>query len=293
MISRGDFVAAIGSAVRDETGYAAGKIGVSELAWLLYPLLVESGAAHRQLRAFEVTLKLKATAQSGLFPAEPAFYREFAEFYGEQLRQSDCIGVVPASFATTAEVVRRYRLGADLLPYKDQEPDRSTPADDSSCYLPHLAGKRVLIVTPFAEILRERATKETFEAVWAKTGKRWFEPAAVDAIEFPYGFARTTQQQYGTCLDLLDVITGRMAEHDFDVALIGAGALGIPLAAAARARGKVGISLGGALQVIFGVLGERWRERESWQRRYITDAWIDMPAEYRPEPSEMPPDGYW
>src|SRR5207237_192469 len=83
-----------------------------------------------------------------------------------------------------------------------------------------------------------------------------------------------------TCLDLLGEIEQRVDEHDYDVALIGAGGLGVPLATLVRSRGRVGISLGGALQVLFGVFGERWHSRESWQERYFTDAWVNMPARY-------------
>ena len=54
------------------------------------------------------------------------------------------------------------------------------------------------MVCPFADLLGERATRETFEAVWAKTGKRWFEPASVSGIELPYGFEPATQERFAT-----------------------------------------------------------------------------------------------
>jgi hypothetical protein len=295
LISQRDFADQVGRAVHRDTGYAAGKLGVTERAMLQYPILVERGASLIQRRAFEQSLKLKAFELGGVFPAEGDFYLRFAEFYADRARRLDCVGVDPAALEATEQVLRFHRIDGELIEYVGQEPDRSIPANDRLCYLPHFTGKRLLLVCPFAELLRERATKETFEAVWANTGKRWFEPASVEAVEFPYGFAHATQARYATCLDLLADVTGRMEEHDYDVALIAAGgALGIPLAAAARAAGKVGISLGGHLQVLFGVLGDRWRRNPEWRRLYLTDAWIDMPDRYRPALAETPRgDRYW
>ncbi|MDX6423506.1 MAG: hypothetical protein QOI67_977, partial [Gaiellaceae bacterium] len=259
LITRERFAEDVGRAVAAGSGYAAGKLGVSERAWTLLPILESRGVGALQLRAFEQALKVKATRQAGVFPAELDFYREFASFYAGPLRELDCLGLSMDSFGPSLEIIRFYSLGADLIRYHDQEPDRSIPANDELCYLPHFEGERVLLVCPFAEVLRERATKETFEAVWAGTGKRWFEPASVEAVEFPYGFARETWRRFDTCLDLLDDITARMDTHDYDVALIAAAALGVPIASHARSRGKVGLSLGGALQVLFGVSGSRWR----------------------------------
>lgn len=294
VISRGDFVEAIGRAVRHGGGYAAGKLGVSERAWLHYPLFLEGGPGRIQQRAMEQVLRVKATRQSGVFPPEPGFYRRFAEFHAGCTRRLDCVGVAQNALAQTRALLEFHDIGGALIDYVEQEPDRSTPAADERCYLPHFAGARLLLVSPFAELLCGRATAETFEAVWARTGKRWFHPASVEAVEFPYGFEPETHERYGTCLDLLDEVASNMAAHEYDVALIGAGALGIPLAASARDSGKVAISLGGHLQVLFGVLGERWRNDREWRERYINDAWVDMPARYRPDPLHVDPGAdYW
>jgi hypothetical protein len=53
----------------------------------------------------------------------------------------------------------------------------------------------VLLICPFANLLKNRATREIFEGVWSKFGKKWFYPQSIDAIEFPYGFTKETQQK--------------------------------------------------------------------------------------------------
>ena len=67
------------------------------------------------------------------------------------------------------------------------------------------------------------------------------------------------------------------------MALLGAAGLAIPLAAHIKSTGRIAIDLGGHLQVLFGVKGKRWREDPVWPQRYFNDAWIDMPAAYRPK----------
>jgi hypothetical protein len=283
LLSRDDFVSRVRTAIAERIPFSTGKLGVSERALLQYPLLLEDEPDAARRRAYEVSLAYKALSQSGVFPADPGFYREWGALLADSVRQHDCVGLFPDAHRQQLELLRRLEIGSDVLIYLDQEPDRSPRADDARCWLPSLKGRRLLLVHPFAELLRSRADRETFEAVWAKTGKRWFDPAAVDALEFPYGTDPATHERFPTARDLLDEITDDIARRDFDVALIGAGGLGDPIAAFVKGLGKVGFCLGGHTQVLFGVIGDRWRDNEEWQRDYFNDAWISTPEDSRPD----------
>jgi hypothetical protein len=292
LISRSEFVSDVRYAAANRVPFAAGKLGISEKRWMYYPLFLEREREVRKIKAYEASLCFHALKQSGLFPADPQFYAHFARLYVDDTRSLDCIGVFNDSPFIEPEIIRSYGLTAKLTYFINQEPDRSSPADPELCYLPGFAGKKILLLSPFAELLRERATRDVFESVWARTGKEWFYPASVQAIEFPYGFARATQQRYKTSLDLLKSVEEKISAADFDIALIAAGGLGIPLAAFVKSLGKVGLSLGGHLQILFGVLGDRWRGRANWQDRYFNSAWIDMPERYRPADDESH-ENYW
>ena len=288
------FIASLASALGPSgTGFAAGKLGFSEQYWLNYPRVLATGADRRAIRAYELGLRTHLERQSGIYPPSPGFAREFVARYASDLRELDVIGLFGTGME--AELIAHHGARGALIPYKGMEPDRSVPADDANCYLPLLRGKRLLIVAPFADFLRERATQETFERVWSRIGKRWFHPAQVESVEFPYGFDPATQARHPTALALCDWICSRIDAREFDVALIAAGGLAIPLAAHVKRSGRIGVSLGGHLQVLFGVLGRRWRLRESWSRRYFNDAWIDMPERYRPPHWQQLTDGgaYW
>lgn len=292
-IDRRQFVADVRRAVAERRGYAAGKLGTSEKYWMYYEVILATEQDARRRLAYEASLKFHALKQSGVFPAEPAFIRGFNEAYVEAVRALDCIGLLDDRLHLENGVIEHYGLSNTLTLFTNQEPDRSVPAQDDRCYLPSFRDRKLLIVCPFAELLRERATQATFEAVWGRTGKRWFGPASVDALEFPYGFEPATHQRFTSVLSLQTHIVDELVRRDFDVALIGAAGLGIPIAAAVKRLGKVALALGGHLQVLFGVLGKRWREQPEWMDTYVTDAWIDMPARYRPSVPACDDGAYW
>jgi hypothetical protein len=74
----------------------------------------------------------------------------------------------------------------------------------------------------------------------------------------------------------------QMDEVAFDVAILGCGAYGLALGAHAKRLGKKAVVLGGAVQILFGIKGQRWDEHEFISRLY-NEHWV------RPLPSERPP----
>ncbi|MCW5771355.1 MAG: hypothetical protein KIT16_06945 [Rhodospirillaceae bacterium] len=246
-----------------------------------------------QERSYSAVRRHHCEVQLGIFPVDDAFIDTFADWHAGHVAQLDCLGVFGA--AREQDIVEHYAFDAALMPYGMLRPDRTRAGPPGPCYLPSLAGRRVLIVASFAPLLAARATAEIYEAVWAKIGKRWFAPRSVAALDFPYGFAGSDHRGFATSIDVFDDIARRMAAVDFDVALIGSGGLGIPIAAEAKRLGRVGISLGGELQILFGVKGGRWRDDPSWQRKYFTDAWIDMPPRFHPPGKQRLADrgAYW
>jgi hypothetical protein len=285
----------LASALETERGFAAGKLGFSEQCVLGYAPLLERERDPRRIVAYEAALRFHCERQTGIFPTDPDFLKRFAIAYAEHVRALDVIGL----FGGPQEPLLRdwHRLPGRGIPYRLMEPDLSSPDRPERCYLPLLAGKRLLIVAPFARLLASRCVQATFEAAWAKTGKRWFAPAAVAAVEFPYGYVTETDThaRFGDVLRLYEQVCADVAGHEFDVALIAAGALGIPLAAFVKSLGRIGLSLGGHLQVIFGVGGRRWHDDPFYRDHVMNDSWIDLPADYRPRAAATVSDGgaYW
>jgi hypothetical protein len=81
---------------------------------------------------------------------------------------------------------------------------------------------------------------------------------------------------------------------DFDIALLGTAGLAVPLASYIKRMGKIVLSLGGDLQVLFGVRGSRWRNLQRWHRDYFNEWWLDMPLKYRPPEADLCDSGaFW
>ena len=297
LISRQEFISDLKAAIDQNRGYAVAKIGFSQKHWLYYPLFLKSEVAQNNRKAvkvFESKLMFHGLKQSGIFPATTDFYLEYNHFYVSHLKNIDCLGLFLDSIKMEKAIIRDYNLTSKLIHYIDQEPDRSVPSKTQNCYLQYFHGKKILIICPFAELLSQRANKTIFEGVWSKIGKQWFFPERVDALEFPYGFSRRTHGQYSNAIALFEHIKSEIQELDFDIALIAAAGLAIPIAAFVKSLGKVGIDLGGHLQIIFGVMGKRWRSRKGWKQKYFNEWWIDMPIRYKPKEGDVCDSGaYW
>ena len=87
--------------------------------------------------------------------------------------------------------------------------------------------------------------------------------STIDAVEFPYGFAKDTQQKYSTVMELFDSIMGKINQKDFDVALIAAGGLSIPIASTIKNMGKLGLIWAASAIYLW-----RYREKMAAGERY-------------------------
>ncbi len=280
-VKREIFLLDLKTAIKNQQGFAAGKIGVSDEYWLYYPILLEKKKSKEIVSDFEKRLSSIFYNQAGLFPAGKSFFLEYAGFYANQIKDFDYYGIMYANYLL--KILKYYQFKSPIVYYLDQEPDRSTPSIENNCYLPFFEGKNILLVSSYADLLRERATKEIFEAVWKNIGKRWFYPKSVQSLEFPFGYSSEAKQRFKNAISMYKEIAKKIDSIDFDIALIAGGGLGNPIAAYVKRVGKIGINLGGHLQVLFGVYGKRWIEMTNWFAKYFNRDWIRMPEQYRPD----------
>lgn len=146
----------------------------------------------------------------------------------------------------------------------------------------YLKGKKVLVIHSFAEtIKRQYLTKRKYLFKNSDTLPE-FDLITIKAIQSiggePNGFM--------TWFDALHHMESQMDVIDYDVALIGCGAYGLPLAAHAKRNGKKAVHLGGSLQLLFGIMGNRWFDPKSGlYNKYsvlLNDFWV------RPMETERP-----
>jgi hypothetical protein len=306
-MTKREFVTDLSLAIERRLPYAAGKLGRTTQYMLRYDIVLEMERDKEKIKKFESGLEYQCLSQQGIFPADNAFYRKYNSFYLDHMRNLDCLGI--CYYPGELELLRHYRIKNKLIGYPCQEPfltlghrphyfkrdDLLLSNQEGNGYLKHFQGKKILLICPFANFLKARANKQTFEAAWSKTGIKWFYPESVDALEFPYGFAADTRKRFETVLDLYASITKEIDGREFDIALIAAAGLAIPLASYIKKnRGKVVLDLGGILQVVFGVNGKRWLKWPSWREAYFNEHWVRVPDQYRPNETNVCDSGaYW
>lgn len=290
--SRKELHTRIRTALQEKSGLAAAKLGYSEQAWIKFPELYRTSESALMKSALQSWIKVHAYRQSGVFPATPEFIMAFCEKFKSQVEEVDFLAIAKGWSHLD---LRSETKSSKYLEFLSLEPDRSLPYEEGNCYLPFLKGKRIVIINSISDLLVERANKRKFEAIWANINLPWFYPSEVISLTFPFIYDESTQTDYRDVWGIYDLIIKKLDKVDFDVALIGAGCLGIPIATHIKCRGKVAISLGGHLQVLFGVYGKRWERDQTWSNSYFNDAWIKSPESRTPKNKTGLPDNasYW
>jgi hypothetical protein len=143
-----------------------------------------------------------------------------------------------------------------------------------------LAGKKVLVVHPFADSIRRQFDRRDKIFPHSSLLPEFQLSIVRPPTTFP-ARARELMKASRTWFSELDRLKDQVTRQDFEVAIIGAGAYGMPLAAHVKALGKCAIHLGGSTQLLFGIWGSRW-DSSPKHAALRNDYWV------RPGPKERP-----
>lgn len=138
-----------------------------------------------------------------------------------------------------------------------------------------LEGKKVLVISPFIDSIKFQIPNLD----------KIFSNLKVPDIEFKFLRAPLTQGGVAdgkSYRDHLLRLKDQATEIDFDIALISAGGYSLPIAAHAKNIGKIGIHAGGAMQLFFGINGQRY-EQYPEVTRHINSYWKRPFDHERPE----------
>lgn len=94
----------------------------------------------------------------------------------------------------------------------------------------------------------------------------------------------------------LDWMCQEALKIEFDVAIIGCGAYGFPLAVKLKQAGKQAIHLGGATQLLFGIKGKRWEENPvfGYVQKFFNESWVYPSESEKPQKASVVEGGcYW
>lgn len=214
--------------------------------------------------------RLEAHANAGVFPVTDTGLSSFALNYSQSLSNVDLLGFWQSDYQ--AALVSAMSSRPTLCHLSALEPFRQ-----SNPWSQALAGLSVLVVHPFCD---------SIESQYHRYGSSLFRDSRVlPAFDLqlcrpPVTHAPMTEG-FHSWSDAFMNLQDRVLSHSFDVALLGCGSYGLPLAAALKSQGRMSIHLGGALQLLFGICGRRW-DNDLQIQQLATEHWT------RPSPAETP-----
>ena len=268
----------IGRAIIDGQPFWAGRFGDTELKMVYQVLLCRM---HPEKDGREAALRQLCT-NAGFFPFDIDLGEQFADLMLDTCSQIDLLGEWRRYMEDY--IYMKYQPNTRLTQLLHLEP-WNMYHHPHSCIKPWssaLEGKKVLVIHPFEESIRTQYDNRRihiFERIFdADDILPEFELITLKAVQT---IAGERDNRFATWFEALAWMVGQCRQMDFDVAIIGCGAYGFPLAAEIKRMGKIAIHLGGATQLMFGILGHRWEdEYAGFCRDVVHEYWV------RPQESE-------
>lgn len=250
--------------------FASGKIGHSELVCLYNYFFY---AQNNKSIEWDSGVVTQIINNAGVFPAAGDSLISFIVEYTESLKYVDCMALW-SGFNPEFErnVIQTYSNNCEFIDLQSLEPFYF-----GAPWTKHLKGKRVLVISPFAH---------SIEKQYSIREKLWEDPRILPEFEL-----KTIKHihspnidkpcHYESWIDMVNHVKNQIDSIDYDVLLSGCGASSIPFASHAKKNGKIGIHLGGPLQLLFGIKGGRWDEG-SIGKHFYNEYWV------RPSGDEIP-----
>ena len=218
---------------------------------------------------------------SGFFPSNEEKIRRFSTLMYEDMKELDILGswrMEERFLEKKYPTAKRIELRA-LEPYLSKNPWSEV-----------LTNKKVLVIHPFNKTIENQYTtnhEHLFQDKRILPQFKSFE--TIRAVQTIAG----NRAGFADWFEALDSMKSEIDKKDFDIAIIGCGAYGFPLAAHVKRMGKKAVHLGGPTQLLFGIKGKRWIENDKFDS-IINKYFVFPSAEDLPTNAEKVEGGcYW
>ncbi|MGQ7945100.1 hypothetical protein [Flavobacterium sp. WC2509] len=190
---------------------------------------------------------------SGFFPSNEKKIRQFSEMMYEDMKLLDILGcwrIEERFLQKEYPLAKRVELST-LESYLQEDPWTSV-----------LENKKVLVIHPFNNTIeRQYNTNREFLFKDKRVLPLFKSLQTIKAVQTVAG----NDSMFSDWFEALDFMKTEIDKKDFDIAIIGCGAYGFPLAAHVKRMGKKAIHLGGPTQMLFGVKGKRWLDFDNFK----------------------------
>lgn len=263
LVSSEKFHYTINEAVGQKTPLAVGRLGGVEASIVMWAKGIPSCTWRPDLWPLFADTSNGAT-NAGIRPRNRESYRAFGDLAWEALEGLDLQGVWSSGYEA---VCIGKGANQEFFNVEITGPDGANP----NHWLSSLKGKRVLVVSPFDGTIQKQIPR--LAEVWPQS--TWMTGTDFCSVPFPYLIDEGCPETWWEVYNRIGAIVSR---GDYDVALFGCGGLGLPFARLAKKAGRVGIHLGGHLQLVFGIYGKRHLE-QNWHRQHINETWVRPDAD--------------
>jgi len=254
----------ISEALHAKKAYLVGRLGWME-GYVIGKFLSERGVP--------LGLREKLMQHAGVFPPTTEEIKIFVDTYLAALSEVDLLGLIEAPYhgwliKKYAKQAKLAALGA-LEPYFFEDP-----------WSWELRGLKILVIHPFVESIQKQYATVREKIFSNPKMLPDFELKVIKAPQTITG----NKTEFESWSEALKNLEEQVSKQNFDVAVIGCGAYGLPLAATIKKMGKIAIHLGGATQLLFGIRGWRWAEHPAFirYRSIMTEAWSSPLESERP-----------
>ena len=230
-------------------------------------------------------VKRDISNNAGVFPPTSENLIRFSTEFINHTKNIDGLGVWFNEGEDT--IYKKYCPTSELFVLKSIEPYYSVGENDIP-WTKALENKKVLVIHPFAKSIEKQF--ENKEHLFQHPSI--LPPFKLQTLKAVQSIA-TQETPFKDWFEAFDFMCKEIEKRDFDIAIIGAGAYGLPLASFVKQLGKKAIHMGGATQILFGIKGKRWDEMEFFQNLY-NDYWTRPLPEEVPQKAKQVEDGcYW
>ena len=219
---------------------------------------------------------------AGFFPADISSVERFCELMLNEIKYIDVL----ASWRQEESQVMKYMQSLRskiFLPYLE-------PYWASRPWSRFLEGKNVLVVHPFADLIKSQYEKKRELLFENPSVLPLFNLDVMPAIQSLGGGKNIG---YDSWFDALEYMKGEIDKYQYDICILRCGAYGLPFAAHIKRQGKKAIHMGGATQLFFGIKGNRWENPmygvkewnlpEGYYLKMFNENWVKPGLDVKPE----------
>lgn len=237
-----------------------GRFGGSEMNMMIHYLQTSKFPWLRRKKRSSLS---QLCSLSGFFPKNEKYAKKFLELMINCSRDIDLVGtwnLYMEDWFINTYVKRDVKLTrlVFLEPWK-LDSISSEIRKNTMPWSAALRGKKVLVVHPFENSIRNQYMnnrENIFRELDVNNILPEFELITLKAVQTLEG----ENTVFDNWFDALQYMYEKIQDIEFDVAIVGCGAYGFPLAAKIKQMGKGVIHLGGATQLMFGIIGKRWEK---------------------------------